>query len=163
ITVTAQNYTMLYIGTLLFALANGAIEAVVNPVTATLYPKSKTHHLNILHSGWAGGLVLGGLLAIAMSQLQWRWKIGLFLLPTLRYGAMMFRQKFPVQERVAAGVSYADMLKEFGWASCYIVSVFICYALNEVAVVFNAHFLPPSHELPWALAYSLAPTLVFAV
>src|SRR5689334_199806 len=31
ITITARSYTQLYIGTLLFALANGTIEAVVNP------------------------------------------------------------------------------------------------------------------------------------
>src|SRR5882672_7061186 len=81
ITMTATGYTGLYLGTLVFALANGAVEAVINPVTATLYPKSKTHHLNILHAGWPGGLVLGGVLVIALGGLEWRWKVGLFLLP----------------------------------------------------------------------------------
>jgi MFS family permease len=89
ITITATSYTALYIGTFLFSLANGTIEAVVNPVTATLYPKNKTPRLIMLHSGWAAGLVLGGLMAIALSGLGWRWKIGLFLLPTLVYGLMM--------------------------------------------------------------------------
>jgi MFS family permease len=102
ITITATSYTALYIGTFLFSLANGTIEAVVNPVTATLYPKNKTPRLIMLHSGWAAGLVLGGLMAIALSELGWRWKIGLFLIPTIIYGLMMLGQKFPVQERVAA-------------------------------------------------------------
>src|SRR5688572_14666753 len=38
ITITATGYTSLYVGTFVFALAGGAIEAVINPVTATLYP-----------------------------------------------------------------------------------------------------------------------------
>ena len=163
ITITAHSYTMLYVGTFLFALANGTIEAVVNPVTATLFPKDRTHRLNILHSGWAGGLVLGGLIAIAMSELGWRWKIGIFLLPTLVYGLMMLGQRFPVQERVAAGVSYSDMLKEFGWASCFIVCIFICYAINEVCIVFNRQFLLPNHEFLSAAFYSVVPTSIFAV
>src|SRR5262245_60778654 len=115
ITMTAHSFEQLYIGTLIFALGNGTVEAVINPVTATLFPKSKTHHLNMLHSGWPGGMVLGGLLFIMLADLSWRWKIGLYLIPTVAYGVMMLREKFPIQERVASGVSYADMLKEFGW------------------------------------------------
>ena len=33
---------------------------------------------------------------------------------------------------MAAGVSYADMLKEFGWAGCLIVCVFAAYAVDEI-------------------------------
>ena len=159
VTMTATGYTQLYVGTLLFALANGVVEAVTNPVTATLFPQSKTHHLNILHSGWAGGLVLGGVLAIALGHLEWRWKVGLFLLPAMIYGAMMLRCRFPVQERVAAGVSYRDMLGEFGWAGCLIVSYFVASAVDEVARgVF--HSALPSVGI-WII--TLAPTLVFGV
>ena len=46
ITITATSYTALYLGTFIFALANGAIEAAINPVTATLFPNKKTHYLN---------------------------------------------------------------------------------------------------------------------
>src|SRR6185436_13031622 len=141
LTMTATGYTGLYLGTLVFALGNGAVEAVINPVTATLYPKSKTHHLNILHAGWPGGLVLGGLLAIALGnsggENSWRWKAGIYLIPTAVYGLMMLRQNFPMQERVAAGVSYLDMLKEFGWAGCLIVSFFAAYAIDEILRVFG--------------------------
>ena len=82
ITMTANSFEQLYVGTLLFALANGTVEAVINPVTATLYPNSKTHHLNILHAGWPGGLVLGGLLFMLLGDLNWKWQIGLYLIPT---------------------------------------------------------------------------------
>jgi MFS family permease len=162
ITITAGGYIGLYIGTFLFSLANGIVEAVVNPVTTTLFSKSKTPRLIMLHSGWAAGLVLGGLLTIALSNFGWRWKIGLFLLPTLVYGLMMRGQKFPASERVVAEVSYTDMMKEFGWAGSLIVCIFASYAINEVAVVFGSAILPAHHSLWAAVAYALAPTLYFA-
>jgi MFS family permease len=157
ITITAHSYQQLYVGTLIFALANGTIEAVVNPVVTTLFSQNKTHRLNILHSGWAGGLVLGGLLAIAMAGFGWRWKIGLFLLPALVYGALMIGQRFPVQERVSAGVSYAEMLKEFGWARpVALSSSFLSaspssrFATRFKAIFFRrtTSFLPPRF-IPW--------------
>lgn len=117
ITVSAgfvgDPFWVLFIGTFVLALANGVVEAVINPVTSTLYPKQKTKYLNILHAGWPGGLVLAGLLMITMGDLGWRWKVLLVLLPTAVYGIMLLKEKFPVQERVAAGVPYMDMMREF--------------------------------------------------
>jgi MFS family permease len=161
ITISATGYTGLYLGTFVFALAVGAIEAAVNPVIATIYSQSKTHHLNMLHAGWPGGLVLGGLLVILLGAVggvnSWRWKVALYLVPTAVYGLMMAGQKFPVQERVAAGVSYRDMLKEFGWAGCLIISVFLAYAVDEILRVFDLHLNA------WTLAIiALTPTALFA-
>jgi MFS family permease len=113
------TFWLLYASMWLFALANGTCEAVINPLAATLYPNQKTHYLNILHAGWPAGLIIGGLLSYFMvernGQVTVRWEIQwvLFLLPVLAYGLMMFRQKFPVSEAKAAGVSFATMLKEF--------------------------------------------------
>jgi len=75
---------------------------------------------------------------------------------------MMLGQTFPLQERVAADVAYTDMMKEFGWAGCLIVCVFASYAINEVALVFGAGFLPADYSLLAASIYALVPTLWFA-
>jgi MFS family permease len=158
VTMTATTYTQLYVGTLVFALANGIVEGVTNPAVATMYPKDKVRYLNILHAGWPGGLMVAGILFIAMGNTSWQLKIGLFLLPAMVYGVMMLGAKFPVQERVSAGVSFDDMLKEFGWAGCLIVSYFIALAVDAVgAGIFNA-------SLPtWAFwAITLIPTAIFA-
>ena len=159
--MTATGYKGLYLGTLVFALANGAVEAVINPITATLYSRSKTHHLNILHAGWPGGLVIGGLLAIALGSSggdnAWRWKVALYLVPTILYGWMMFGQKCPIQERVAAGVSYADMLGEFGWAGCLIACTFGAYGIDEILRVFGMHLNTTA-----ILFVALVPTAIFA-
>lgn len=160
ITITASNYTALYLGTFIFALANGAIEAAINPVTTTLFSDKKTHYLNILHAGWPGGLVLGGILAIAMSGIDvswaWRLKMGLFLIPTLIYGVLLWGQKFPVQERVSAGVTYKEMLSEFGWIGCLVCCFFIAYAIDEVMLVFNTRL-----GSWWITGITIVPTLIF--
>jgi MFS family permease len=161
------GFALLYIGTFIFALGNGTVEAVVNPVTATLYDREKTRYLNILHAGWPGGLVLGGLLAIAVSMVNpdavpgslWQWQMGLVLLPTLAYGVLLFRQHFPVQERVAANVPYFQMLREFGAGSCFVVSFFLFAGLNQILVILGV----PSLGIGTQAALALVPTVLFAV
>ena len=113
-------YWALYVGTFLFAIGNGIVEAVINPLTASLYPKERTHYLNVLHAGWPGGLILGGVVAYAfasanasVSQVRWEILIALYLVPTLLYGVMLYRARFPVSDAAAAGVSVKAMLREF--------------------------------------------------
>jgi MFS family permease len=134
ITIFATGYTMLYVGTFIVALGNGTVEAVINPVVATVYSKEKTKWLNILHAGWPGGLVLGGILALAMGpSVSWEWKVALILIPTVIYGFMLFRCKWPVQERVQAGVSYKEMLQEAGIIGAGIVIIIMMGEIGRLA------------------------------
>jgi MFS family permease len=104
----------------LFAIGNGIAEAVVNPLVATLFPKNKTHYLNILHAGWPGGLIVGGLASYFMAgnettkPIAWQIQISLFMVPVVLYGLMMLGQRFPKSEASSSGVSYRDMLGELG-------------------------------------------------
>ncbi|MCG8649401.1 MAG: MFS transporter [Pirellulales bacterium] len=108
-------YFCLFWGMFLFAIGNGIAEAVVNPLVATLFPKSKTHYLNILHAGWPAGLIVGGLLSYFMvEKVRWEIQIGMFLIPTVFYGLMLLGQKFPKSEASQRGVSYVEMLKQVG-------------------------------------------------
>lgn len=135
ITIFATGYPMLYWGTFVLALGNGAVEAVINPVVATVYSKEKTKWLNILHAGWPGGMVLGGLLIlILMPSLSWQWKVGLVLIPAAAYGLMMIRARFPVHERVKAGISYKAMLQEAGIVGAVIV---IAIMIAEIGRIFQ--------------------------
>ncbi len=129
----AGGYWSLYIGTFILSLGNGAVEAAINPLIATAYRHDKTKWLNMLHAGWPGGLVLGGLLALILGgDVDWRWKIGLVIVPVVVYSLMLLREKFPVSERVAAGVSYRDMLAEAGYISALIVSSLIVIEMGRV-------------------------------
>jgi MFS family permease len=114
------TYQCLYWGMFLFALANGLCEAAINPLVATLYPKQKTHYLNILHAGWPGGLILGavcGYLFVgpdaAITRLRWEIPMAFFLVPTLYYGFVTIKEAFPISEARAAGISFGEMLAEF--------------------------------------------------
>ena len=277
IAATPPHWEMLYIGTFIYALGNGVVEAVINPVVATLYGKNKTQWLNVLHAGWPAGLVLGGLLSIAVilggdsikklsgqdpaagnakvaaeppsvisysffrNQLAagniahatvvehrvdgdfkvapqnpedvaegeparktesekkyhlrfsvtlpavalidqkklnqeladassngptgqpgwrlWQYQMAITFVPVLIYGFLLLGQTFPVQERVAAGVSYMDMLKEFGWASSYICFFLLTIAVNAILLV--AHVEPASIWVQAAIA--VVPTVLFGI
>ncbi len=101
-------------GMWLFALGNGTCEAVINPLTATLFPRNKTHWLNILHAGWPLGLILGAVVGLVFKgiggNIPWEFKLGVFLIPVLMYGVMMFNRTFPKSEAKSSGVSTGTML-----------------------------------------------------
>jgi len=115
-------FQCLFWGMFIFAIGNGLCEAVVNPLTATLFPRNKTHYLNILHAGWPAGLVLGGLAsafmaaqvdstgAIVAQATDWRIQISLFLIPVIIYGGLILGQRFPKSEAASAGVSMGEMV-----------------------------------------------------
>jgi hypothetical protein len=105
-------YWSLYGGTLIFSLSNGTCESVINPLTATLFPRNKTHWLNILHAGWPGGLVLGGLLGVVFEHVggvRWEIQMAMFLVPTVLYGVMMFGRSFPRSETRTSGIQLGTM------------------------------------------------------
>jgi MFS family permease len=113
-------YWCLYLGSWIFSLANGACESVINPLTATLFPRNKTHWLNVLHAGWPGGLILGALLMLGFSGLsaldvniRWEVQMAMFIIPVLIYGGMMLGRRFPHSEAKAAGVGLGVMILEF--------------------------------------------------
>jgi MFS family permease len=107
-------YQCLFWGMFMFAIGNGTCEAVVNPLVATLFPKNKTHYLNILHAGWPGGLVAGGLVSFFMvGSVRWEIQMSLFLIPVVLYGVMMLGRHFPRSEASTHGVTFGEMLAEF--------------------------------------------------
>ena len=121
----------LNIGMWFFALGNGTCEAVINPLTATLFPRRKTHWLNILHAGWPGGLILGAVIVLGFNQsgqpIRWEVKLGVFLLPVLMYGAMMFNRAFPRSEASSSGISTATMM--ISLVSPILLFLFVLHAL----------------------------------
>jgi MFS family permease len=108
-------YWVLWIGMLLTGIGWGLVETVINPLAVTLYPDDKTHKLNVLHAWWPGGLIIGGLIGAGLSKvnIDWRLQLAFVLVPALLFGGLMLTCKFPPTERVAAGISAGDMMKEF--------------------------------------------------
>ncbi|MGB0768701.1 MAG: MFS transporter, partial [Phycisphaeraceae bacterium] len=130
---TDLAYSMLYWGSFLLGLSNGTVEAYINPVVATMFQKEKTKWLNILHAGWPGGLVIVGLVTIGLTAMEVEWfiKIGIIAVPAIVFFLMLVPLKFPANERVAAGVSYREMIGEFGVLTALVVAFLMTLQLIQ--------------------------------
>jgi len=126
---------LLYWGTFLFAYANGTLEAVANPLVATLFPKNRTHFLNILHASWPAGLVAGsasGWVLDDIYQIHWKYQFALFLIPTVIYGLMFLGQNFPKSEAHQKGLKLGAMFKDVGLLGGLVVCVLLALFFDGV-------------------------------
>jgi MFS family permease len=107
-------YRTIWLGMLITGVGWGLVETAINPLAATLYPEDKTHRLNVLHAWWPMGIIVGGLVGLAVGQFNmgWRAKLSLVVIPAVIYGVGLIGAKFPPTERVAAGVSSGEMFRE---------------------------------------------------
>jgi MFS family permease len=122
LTIFANGYWTLFLSTLMIGIANGTVEAACNPLVASLFTDNKTTKLNHFHLWFPAGIVIGTLIVFGLDNTlghgiapkpYWisQVEIALMLIPTLIYGLLFSRLKFPVTERVATGVSTGDMYK----------------------------------------------------
>ena len=134
--IFATGFWMLFWGALIIALGNGTVEAVCNPLIATIFPDKKTAKLNQFHMWFPGGIVIGGLIAyvltwvgLAGSPHLWQVRLAVVLVPTLIYGVLFTGQKFPATERVASGVSFGGMFKETLLRPLFLI-LFLCMMIT---------------------------------
>lgn len=151
LTLRSSGYNDFYWSTLLVSVANGTVESFINPVIATIFRRDKAKWLNILHAGWPAGLALGALFCAVFPHTTlffdavWKFRFALCFIPVVIYALLVLPQKFPINERVAAGVSYRDMLSEFG-----ALGFFAFFAMFTMAI-YQAKTMP------------INPTVTFAV
>jgi MFS family permease len=142
---TPQNaYDYLYWGMFIFAYANGTLEAVANPLVATIFPKQRTHYLNILHASWPLGMVVGAIASYLLGSvmgLGWKGQLAFYLVPTIAYAVMFMGQSFPKSEAAEKGASFSEMFKDVGilgsLVACYLLSIFLGNVLGPVFNVDN--------------------------
>lgn len=128
---------MLTWGMFIFAYANGTLEAVSNPLVATLYPHQRTHYLNILHASWPAGMVAGAAVGWILDdkmEMSWKIQLALYLIPTVAYGLMFLGQKMPKSEAAEKGAKMGEMFKDIGVLGslvvCYLVALFCSNTLG---------------------------------
>lgn len=137
LTLFADGATALYWSVFLIAIANGTVEAFINPVVATIYNKEKAKWLNILHAGWPAGLALGALTAILLGEASWQLKYVMCFIPVVIYAVMIIPRKFPVNERVEANVSYREMLSQVGGIGFFIITWLLVLGTSQILSSLN--------------------------
>ncbi|MCU0444073.1 MAG: MFS transporter [Microscillaceae bacterium] len=112
LTIFATDFWTLFISTFLIGFANGSVEAVCNPLVASMYTHNKTAMLNKFHVWFPGGIVIGALVATALKNMEigWQVQVATIFIPTILYAYLFWGQKFPETERVQSGVSYNEMI-----------------------------------------------------
>ncbi len=128
----ASPMTCLFLGSLVFAIANGLLEAVANPLVATVFPHKRTHYLNILHASWPAGLIFGSACGWVLDDhysVYWKWQLALYMVPTLLYGLMFMGQHMPKSEASRQGLTMGQMFQDVGLlgglVACFLVSLFV--------------------------------------
>ena len=139
-TIFAKGPTALYWSVFLIAIANGIVEAFINPVVATIFKNDKAKWLNILHAGWPAGLALGALTAILLGGASWQIKYAMCFIPVVIYAAMILPRKFPVNERVEANVSYREMLAQVGAVGFFILTALLVFGVAQIISSLNPDF-----------------------
>lgn len=143
---TPENaFNWLKWGMFLFAYANGTLEAVANPLVATIYPKNRTHFLNILHASWPAGMIVGTALGWWLDdkmQLGWKIQLALYLIPTVIYGVMFMGQKFPKSEAAEKGASIGEMFKDVGILGALVACALLALFFGNFLQLFG---LTPDH------------------
>ena len=125
--------SMLYAGFFVMGLSQGLVEGVINPLVATVY-EEKTKWLNRLHAWWPGGLVIGGLLAVAMTSTMnasWQLKMITILVPAAIYLVMAMTMEYPQTERVASNISTGEMWAQL--AKPLFIILFVCMWMTAAA------------------------------
>jgi len=134
-TFLSDSYGSLYLFAICAGLGHGIVEAVINPICAAVYPKEKTKWLTILHAAWPAGLVVGTLLIIGadglVEDLGWKVHALWIILPAAAYALMYRPCKFPVDERVQAGVPYIVMLRQVGFLGASLASCLMIYEIGN--------------------------------
>ncbi|BDS08641.1 hypothetical protein NT6N_36810 [Oceaniferula spumae] len=133
-TCMASGYGGLLAAAICAGLGHGIIEAVINPACAAVYPKQKTKMLTILHASWPAGIVTGTLLIMLIDGttggISWRIHALWIVVPAVVYGLMYAPCKFPVDERVKAGVPFMDMLKQVGFLGASLAAFMLIYQIG---------------------------------
>jgi len=133
----ATVFKILFWGMFIFAGANGVLEAVANPLVATLFPEKRTHYLNLLHASWPAGLVLGtacGWVLDLKMEVHWKYQLAIFLIPSIIYGVMFLGQKFPKSEASEKGLGLGEMFKDVGILGGLVVAYLLALFFNTNAI-----------------------------
>lgn len=126
---TDNAFMFLWAGSLMQGFAWGAIEAVLNPLVASIYPSRKVPKLNLFHGAFALGMLLGAPACMLVEKwsLGWRLQIGMIIVLVIINLLLIARLKYPVSEREAQGVSFKGMFHHTFLRPGFYIFIFIMF------------------------------------
>ena len=137
---TNNVISLLKYSVLLFSICAGLYEAVINPLVGQLYPENQTHYLNILHAGWPGGIIIGGVLAACfqnetawIAEIDWQYALSSYSLVLVGLTFIILKQQFPDTVASKSNASFGVL--------------FSCFLSIPFLVLIVAHALIGSMEL----------------
>ncbi len=148
LTTGGAAFWMLFSGALILAIGNGTVEAVCNPLVATMYPDQKTKKLNQFHVWFPGGILIGGVTCFALYKAgvtDWRVNLTLIIIPTVVYAFLFAGQEFPATERVQSGLSFGEMVRGALTRPLFIILLF-CMCITASLELGPGKWVPPVLE-----------------
>jgi MFS family permease len=133
LTIFASGYTTLLISTLFIGLGNGCTEAACNPLIADLYSGKKMDKmLNRFHMWFPGGIVLGSLISLGMTEMgaSWQTQMWVIMIPTILYAIIFYGKAFP-QPKQESATSLSNNVKAM--FSPTFIFLFCCMALTAIS------------------------------
>ncbi|MEO2032566.1 MAG: MFS transporter [Planctomycetaceae bacterium] len=131
---TKNVVELLKISVLIFSICAGLYEAVINPLVGQLYPENQTHYLNVLHAGWPGGMIVGGLVAAAFQndkawvrEVPWHYALSAYSVILVILTLMVIGQRFPKTVSASGKSSFGVLFSCF--ASIPFLVLLILHAL----------------------------------
>jgi len=132
---TANVIWLLQISVLLFSVCTGLYEAVINPLVGQLYPENQAHYLNVLHAGWPGGIIIGGLVAAGfqnetawIQEIPWHYALSAYSLILIALTFMVIGQPFPKTVSASGNSSFGVLF------SCFLSFPFLVLLLLHALI-----------------------------
>jgi len=133
LTIYSGGYVGLLISTLFIGIGNGCTEAACNPMIADLYTGKKFNSLmNRFHMWFPGGIVLGSLSSLLMTNLSigWQGQMWFIMIPTIIYAYVFYGETFP-KSKITKASSISENIKAM--SSPLFIFIFICMAFTAIS------------------------------
>jgi predicted MFS family arabinose efflux permease len=95
--ILSSSFLPLFFSTFFISFANGMVEAAYNPLISDMYEENKAGMLNKFHVWFPGGLAIGSLIALFITNQggSWQMKLAVMYIPLFIYGILFYGQQFP--------------------------------------------------------------------
>jgi MFS family permease len=129
--ILSGSFLPLFFSTFFISFGNGMVEAAYNPMITDMYEENKAAMLNKFHVWFPGGLALGSLAALFLTNLQatWQMKLAVMYIPLFIYGFLFYGQKFPKTANEMDKASTSSNLKAIFSSPLYIFML-VCMVLT---------------------------------